>query len=124
MKKPRKIYWLLSGFFSAILLFSAFYTGTEVEGFRRLGFPDYFRIELVIGKITGAILLLIPQLSQRIREWIYAAFGINLISGFIAKLNSGFSLPEVLLDPGITFVLIIVLIIYLDKFGKRSETIS
>lgn len=118
MKKYNKVYWLLSGAFSAILLFSAYYTATEVEGFRRLGFPDYFRIELMTGKIIGAILLLIPQVPQRIREWIYAAFGINLVSAIIAKLNSGYSIAEVLIDPGLTFVTIIVLIIYLDKHKK------
>jgi hypothetical protein len=118
MKKSNRVYWLLSGLFSAILLFSAYYTGSEVEGFRRLGFPDYFRIELMIGKIIGAILLLIPQVPQRLREWIYAAFGINLISAFIAKLNSGYSLVEVLIDPGLTFVTVIVLIIFLDKHKK------
>jgi hypothetical protein len=118
MKKYDRVYWLLSGVFSAILLFSAYYTFSEVEGFRRLGFPDYFRIELMTGKIIGAILLLIPQVPQRIREWIYAAFGINLVSAIIAKLNSGYSIAEVLIDPGLTFVAIIVLIIYLDKHKK------
>jgi hypothetical protein len=118
MKKLKIINWSLSGVFSAILLFSAYYTSTEVRGFRLLGFPDYFRVELVVGKILGAILLLIPQVPQRIREWIYAAFGINLVSAFIAKLNSGYSLAEVLIDPGITFVVIIILIIYMDKYKK------
>ena len=37
-------------------------------------------------------------MPQRIREWVYAGFGINLISAFIAKLNSGYSLAEVLIE--------------------------
>ena len=118
MRKYNRIHWLLSAAFSTILLFSAYLTGSEKEAFKRLGFPDYFRIELMIGKIIGAIVLLIPQAPQRFREWIYAAFGINLISAFIARLNSGYSIPEVLIDPGLTFVIIIVLIIYLDKHKK------
>jgi hypothetical protein len=118
MRNYKTIYRVLTGIFSVVLLFSAYYTGTQVEGFKRLGFPDYFRIELVTGKIIGAILLLIRQTPQRIREWIYAVWGINLISAFIAKLNSGFSILEVLLDPGIVFIVTVILIRYLDKFGK------
>jgi hypothetical protein len=118
MRNYKRIYWLLTGGFSIILLFSAYYTGMQVEGFKRLGFPDYFRIELVTGKIIGAILLLIPRTPQRIREWIYAAWGINLISALIAKLNSGFSNLEILLDPGIVFIVTIILIRYLDKLSK------
>ena len=118
-KKLLVIYRVLSVVLSAILLGSAYITGTDAEGFRLLGFPDYFRVQLMIGKICGAILLLIPRVPQRIREWIYAGFGINLISAFVAKLNSGYSLAEVLIDPGIIFVLVVLLIVYMDKCKNK-----
>jgi len=47
------------------------------EGFRHLGFPDYFRVELGIAKLLGAIVLLAP-LATRLMEWAYAGFVFHL----------------------------------------------
>ena len=121
MERPVKLYWALTAVLSSMMLFSAFYTGIEVEGFKRLGFPDYFRIELVVAKIAGAVLLLFSLTPQRVREWIYAGYGICLISAFVAKRNSGFTIAQVLLDPGIAFVIFVILIVYLDKLNKETQ---
>ena len=58
------------------------------EAFRRLGFPDYFRIELAIAKLLGILVLLLP-VSARLKEWAYAGFAINLVSAVIAHLAVG-----------------------------------
>ena len=58
------------------------------EAFRRLGFPDYFRIELAIAKLLGILVLLLP-VSARLKEWAYAGFGITLVSAMIAHLAIG-----------------------------------
>jgi hypothetical protein len=121
MEKSVKIYWALSAALSAIMLFSAFYTGAQIEGFKRLGLPDYLRIELVVAKIIGALLLLFSLTPQRVKEWIYAGYCICLVSAFIAKLNSGFSVLQVLLDPGIATVIVVVLIWYLDKLNEATK---
>lgn len=89
-------YWSAKGFISFFMLFSAFYSYTHAQDLQRLGFPDYFRIELVIGKVTGAILLLIPATPPRIREWIYAAFGISMVSAIIAHICSDDPIGQVI----------------------------
>src|SRR5436190_8797981 len=72
MKKSKTIYWVLTAAISSFMLFSAWYSGTHaVEFDQRLRFPEYFRIELTIAKIIGAIVLLFPQVPVRIKEWIY-----------------------------------------------------
>lgn len=55
--------------------------------FQHLGYPGYFRIELAVGKIAGAISLLIP-VAPRVKEWTYAGFVITFISAIIAHTVS------------------------------------
>ncbi len=86
MKKINIIYWtatiiifLMEGVIPAL-------TGnTELakEGIRHLGYPDYFRIELIVFKVIGALVLILPMVPLRIKEWAYAGFGITMISAFI-----------------------------------------
>lgn len=92
MKKERIIYWATTGLFSAMMLFSAYmyFTAPEAKvSFNHLGFPDYFRIELGIAKLFGAIALLLPFIPKRIKQFSYAGFTINLISAAIAHASSG-----------------------------------
>lgn len=118
MKKNKRNYWILTGAISAFMLFSAYYTGTHKTEFdQRLGFPDYFRIELTTAKIIGAVLLLIPRVTIRIREWIYVGFGICLISAIIAKVNSDYPVSSIL-EPMFTFALMLAAAFCLNKMNK------
>ena len=84
-------YWISTALVSLMMVFSAYsyFNNPEVkQGFRHLGFPDYFRVELAIAKILGAIILLAPIKGQ-IKEWAYAGFAITFISAFIAHTASG-----------------------------------
>jgi len=74
-----------------MMSFSAFLYITKPEmkeGFHQMGFPDYFRIELAIAKLLGAVVLLAP-LPSRLKEWAYAGFAITFISAFIAHVAGG-----------------------------------
>ncbi len=68
------------------MLFSAFYTFTHAHALRLLGFPDSFRFELFIAKVSGATLFLIPLTPARVKEWVYSGFGIAMISALIAHI--------------------------------------
>ena len=54
----------------------AFTSQTEMakEGIKHLGYPEYFGNALVVFKVVGALLLIIPQVPKRIKEWAYAGF--------------------------------------------------
>ncbi|HEY1040125.1 MAG TPA: DoxX family protein [Bacteroidia bacterium] len=87
MKKYKIIYWIATSIaaFMALMAGVMYFTNPMVtEGFKHLGFPDYFRVELGTAKILGAIVLLLPMISSRIKEWTYAGFGIVYISAAIA----------------------------------------
>src|SRR5262245_33014049 len=56
----------------------------------RLGFPNYyFRIELSCLKLAGIAVLLAPIVPNRLKEWAYAGFTIDLGSALIAHLSVG-----------------------------------
>jgi TRAP-type C4-dicarboxylate transport system permease small subunit len=92
MKRNKIIYWISTGFFCAFLLLTSISYFTDqkfVQVYEHLGFPQYFGVELGIAKIFGVLMLLIPKIPSKVKEWVYVGFGIALVSGAIAHFNSG-----------------------------------
>src|SRR5579871_6193811 len=92
MKTNKIIFWSSTILLVVMMLFSAYnyLTNEQIKGaFVHLGFPSYFRIELAVAKILGAIVLLLPFASQTLKTIAYAGFGITFISAFIAHVSSG-----------------------------------
>lgn len=117
MKKNKIIYWASTGVVGAMMLFTAFkyLTNQEMkEAFLHLGFPDYFRIELAIAKIIGAILLLIPAFPSRIKDLAYSGFALVFVSAVIAHSSLG--------DPIIASImpLIFLGILSVSYFNKKK----
>ncbi len=82
MKTTKVIYtastiliFLFDGFMPALT------SNTELakQGISRLGYPDYFRVMLTIFKVLGALVLIIPAVKGRLKEWAYAGFAFNFI---------------------------------------------
>ncbi|MBS1522666.1 MAG: DoxX family protein [Bacteroidetes bacterium] len=91
MKAIKITYWVTTVIVTIMMIYSAYAYLTQdamVQAFHHLGYPDYFRVELAIGKLIGAILLIAP-VSARIKEWVYAGFIITFVSAFIAHTASG-----------------------------------
>ena len=57
-------------------------------GVARLGFPDYFRLELAWAKLLGVVLLLAP-VPARLKESAYSGFAFTLGSALIAHVAVG-----------------------------------
>lgn len=89
---------MLSGFYwISITLFALMMAASGVmylfdarfkERFRHLGFHSYFRIELAIFKLAGAVVLVLP-FPDFMKEWAFAGFFIVLVSASIAHHASG-----------------------------------
>ena len=62
---------------------------TVKTSFEHLGVPDYFRLELAVAKILGALVLIVPAVPARDKEFAYDGFAIAFISAFIAHLAVG-----------------------------------
>jgi DoxX-like family len=117
MKKDKIIYWVSTGLFGAMMLFSgySYFTNPQMaDAFKHLGFPDYFRVELGSAKILGALVLLIPQIPAKIKEWAYAGFGIILISAAIAH-NSVGDPTSAVVTPLVMLVILAVSNFYFSK---------
>jgi hypothetical protein len=120
MKKNTIIYWVSTGVISFMMLFSAYSYIAKPEivaAFKHLGFADYFRVELAMAKILGALVLVIPQIPARVKEWAYAGFGITFISAAIAHFSSG-DPASIAVMPIIFFIVLVVSNVYLYKKNK------
>lgn len=105
-----------------MMLFSAtmYFTNPQMaQTFEHLGFPDYFRIELGIAKIIGALLLLAP-FTGRLKEWVYAGFTINMISGCIAHAAAGDPISAIL-APIVLLGVLAVSYVALQKLDEEVE---
>ena len=49
-------------------------------------FQNGLESETSIGNFIGGLILIIPQIGKRIKEWAYVAFGITYISAFIVHM--------------------------------------
>lgn len=108
MKTNKIIYWASTGIISAMMLFSAFgyFTNPDMKaGFVHLGFPDFFRIELGVAKILGAIALLLPMTPAKIKEWAYFGFALVFVSASIG--HAAVSDPVSNIIPPLVFLAIL-----------------
>ncbi|KQB43580.1 DoxX family protein [Flavobacterium aquidurense] len=87
MKKAKIIFWITT---IIIFLFEgvmpALTSQSEMakEGIKHLGYPEYFGNALVVFKILGVLILVIPQIPKNIKEWAYAGFGFDFIFASIS----------------------------------------
>ena len=84
-------FWASTALFCLQIAFTAYAQLSlpqVAEAFTRLGFPDYFRVELAWAKLLGVVLLLAP-VPARLKEWAYAGFAITLVSALIAHFAVG-----------------------------------
>lgn len=102
------LYWGATGLLALFMAFSSvwYFVGEgPAASFERLGFPDYFRIELGIAKMAGAIALVSP-VPRVVKEWTYAGFAITFVSAFIAHTAAGDPVSA-LVPPVLAFALLV-----------------
>lgn len=92
MKALKITYWITTGLVVLGMLFSFynyFFNPALKDAYVHVGFPDWFRVELGIAKLLGALALGIPMVPARVKEWAYAGFFINFISAFLSHFMIG-----------------------------------
>ena len=121
MKTNKIIYWISTVIVAGMMAMAGvtyFTNPMVVEGFKHLGFPDYFRMELGAGKLLGAVILILPMIPARVKEWAYAAFGIVFISAFIAHTTVDGIAKAVM--PVVLFAILIVSYVDWNKLQKAK----
>jgi DoxX-like family len=126
LKSAKIIYWITTGLvFLLDSALPAFTFNTELakQGISHLGYPDYFRIELSIGKIIGGLLLIIPMVPARFKEWAYVGFGLDFISAFIGHVVvDGFDGQAVF--PIVMLIILVVSYIYFHKLKDAKAVVK
>lgn len=125
MKKDKIIYWATTGIISAMMLFSAYgyFTNPDIKaGFTHLGFPDYFRIELGIAKLAGALLLVIPAIPNAVKGLTYSGFAFTFLSAALAHAVSG-DPASAIITPLVFLVILAVSYAYHQKLKHPTAPI-
>jgi len=125
MKALKITYWINTSIVALMMTYSAYAYLTQpimAQAFTHLGFPSYFRVELAIAKVIGAILIITP-LTSRIKELAYVGFAITFISAFIAHTASGDPV-SVRIMPVIFLVFLAVSYYTYHKLPKGAEKVK
>lgn len=117
MKKETLIYWISTGLISATMIYSglSYLISEEMkQTFIQMGFPDYFRIQLGVAKVAGAVVLLLPFVSRLLKVFTYSGFAIAYISALIAHVSIG-DPPFLAFKALLLLGILVVSFIYLQK---------
>src|SRR4051812_22951084 len=124
MKTTKITYWtatIIIFLFDGLL--PALTSNTELarQGISHLGYPDYFRVMLTVFKITGAIVLILPVIKGRLKEWAYAGYGINFICAAASHWAvDGFGGQTIF--PLVIFAILIVSYVSYHKINDKTFT--
>ncbi|HDZ06574.1 hypothetical protein LCGC14_0319190 [marine sediment metagenome] len=92
MKRDRIIYYIATGIFSLVILFSAgmyFFNHEFIKGaFVKLGYPTYLIYPYATAKLVGLFAIWNPKFHT-IKEWAYSAFFFAVTLAFFAHIMTG-----------------------------------
>ena len=90
MKTTKILYWVTT---SIICLFAstAIFMNSEMakEGANHVGITRWLGVEISIGQLIGLVLLIVPAVPARFKEWAYVGFGIMYLSAINAHIAVG-----------------------------------
>ena len=90
MKTIKIIYWITTGI---ICLFSLgavqMNSQMAIDGANHLLIPRYRGLEVSIGQLIGLVLLIVPAVPARFKEWAYVGYGIMYLTAINAHLAVG-----------------------------------
>lgn len=119
MKKINILYWVFTGLFAALMIFSSFsniVTAPDaVELIKaKLGYPTYIIPFLGVAKLLGSIAILIPRFP-RLKEWAYAGLMYDLLGATYSSFAIG--------EAGAAFMFIFVALGFASYyFYRRRES--
>lgn len=121
-KTNKIIFWtatILIFLFEGVMPALTSQTELAKEGVRHLGYPDYFGNALVVFKILGSLILVIPQLPKRVKEWAYAGFTFDFLFASISHYAvDGFDFQTIF--PLIVLAILMVSYIYFHKLNTST----
>jgi hypothetical protein len=124
MKKAKILFWVSTTIiflFEGVLPALTGHSDAAIQGITGLGYPLYFVTILTVFKVLGALVLIIPKIPARVKEWAYAGFGIDFICAFISIWVVA-GLMALTLLPLIAFLILIVSYVNYHKIAAMPKT--
>ena len=125
MKRLNTTYWIITALFSAFMVFSSIGGITLHEQavamlHDHLGYPLYFIRLISFAKVLGAVVILLPFVPARVKEWAYFGFFIDLFVGMVSFIAVGD--PVVGWAPMLLFIAVLIFAYWLHH--KRLAAAS
>jgi uncharacterized membrane protein YphA (DoxX/SURF4 family) len=114
MKKDNIIFWIATGiifFWCGVMSLIFFGSAEQKAGMEHFGYPPYFAPMISIFAILGSIILVVPAVPARLKEWAYFGFVMNFIGAAwsnwaVDGLGFGVVFPLLFFVPlGVSYVL-------------------
>lgn len=123
MKTNKILFWtatIIIFLFEGVMPALTSQTELAKESIRHLGYPDYFGVALVVFKVLGALILIIPSIPKRLKEWAYAGFTFDFLFACISHWAvDGFGFNAVF--PLIILAILMVSYRYYHKITKAAN---
>lgn len=108
MKTTKIIYWTTT---SIICLFSlgAIQMNSQmaIDGANHLHIPRYLGLEVSIGQLVGLVLLIVPAVPARFKEWAYVGYGIM----YLTALNAHMAVGDAFIPYGLMTIIFFALLL-------------
>jgi hypothetical protein len=121
MKKDKIIYWsttILIFLFEGVMPALTSQTELAKEGISHLGYPLYFGNALVVFKVLGTLLLIIPAIPKKLKELAYAGF----IFDFVFASISHFAVDGLGYEGFVPLVVLAILMVSYTYYQKLQKT--
>lgn len=87
LKQAKIAFWITTGIIflmEGLLPVLTMNAEMTKAGMMHLGYPAYFGPMLAIFKGLGGLVLILPMVPARVKEWAYVGYGIDFLSAFIS----------------------------------------
>lgn len=110
MKKYKIIFWITTAvifLFEGVMPALTSQSEMSIQGITSLGYPVYFVTLLTVFKVLGSLVLIIPKVPARVKEWAYAGFAFDFTFALLSIwIVVGFG---VMLLPAVIALIVLVL---------------
>lgn len=88
MNRDKIIYWVATAvIFLWCGLMTVVFFGSEAQkaGMEHFGYPPYFAPMVSVFSIIGSLVLVLPFVRGRVKEWAYFGFALNFIGAAVSN---------------------------------------
>ena len=121
MNKDKIIYWsttILIFLFEGVMPALTSQTELAKQGISHLGYPLYFGNALLVFKVLGTLLLIIPAIPKKLKELAYAGF----IFDFVFASISHFAVDGLGYEGFVPLVVLAILMVSYTYYQKLQKT--